>query len=242
MRNLLYVILSACCLFFFGGPVAGAPYQESDTFTEDQPLIFMDFDDNESEVNNIGGTWGAFDADPNDTEAYVRTTFWKDQDLHKKGYNLKVDYSVQSSLPAFNGIWFKLNRCSLKDFQAVSITIKGDADKGFNTFFKVEFKDMNNKISGMIENISSEWNKIVLPFHLFETGKKKIDMGKATEFTIVFEDWRFKEKIGEYFIDDISFIPKKGVVVKFSDMMSGSTNTTGPKKKKIKDPDAPLRK
>jgi hypothetical protein len=229
MRNLWIIILSIVSLTLLTLAVNAAPYKADDTFTDTKPLVLLDFDNKKVQMNNVGGAWGGFDANPADKEAFIRTKYLKDTDLHKSGYVLKVIYDVDSSQSAFNGIWTKLNNLSLKDFQAISITIKGDKEKGFSDFFKIELKDKSTKIEGAVEDISTDWKKIVLPFDQFEGDTEEIDMSNLSEFTIVFEDWKFKQKTGTYYMDDISFIPKKGVTIKYSDIM-GATKKNSVKK------------
>ena len=126
---------------------------------------------------------------------------------------------MDSPKTAFNGLWTKLNGINLKNFGAISITIKGDSKKKFNPFFKIELKTKKSKITANIEDITDKWQKIVIPFEDFEGDIDEFDFSKLDEFTMVFEDWKFQEKVGAYYIDDISFMPKKGKKVKFKDIL-----------------------
>ncbi|MBU1076446.1 MAG: hypothetical protein KKH98_04095 [Spirochaetes bacterium] len=197
-----------------------AKYKADDTFTESKPFILLDFDD-KSEANNVSGQFGTFDANPRDKEAYIRKRFKKDKDLHKNGYHLYLKYDVDSSQAAFNGIWTKLNGLDLSGFQAFTITVMGDKSLGFSDFFKIELKTKKDKIESTVEDISDKWQKLVIPFSEFEGDLEEFDMTDMYEFTIVFEDWKFKEKTGAYYIDDIGFITKKGATLKFSDLLGG---------------------
>ncbi len=220
MKVLKVLFMCFTVLSFFSIAANGAPYKAEDTFSDTKPLVLMDFDNSKVDMNNVGGSWGGMDANPNDKEAYIKTKYFKDIDLHKDGFNLKISYSVQSSLPAFNGIWTKLNELNLKDFQAISINVKGDAEKGFNDSFKIEIKDKSTKITSTVEDITAEWKKITIPFDQFEGDLEGIDMSKIMELTFVFEDWKFKQKVGSFYIDDVSFITKKGITVKYGDLRS----------------------
>ncbi len=212
MINLLAVVLLASFL-------SAGTYKEDDTFTEKSPFILMDFSDFGSDINNLDGIWEVFD-NPNDNEAYIHTKYIKDVDLHKIGFYLKINYSVRPTLPAFAGILSKLNGVSLTNFQALSLTIRGDKKSKFSDTFKIEFKDGHKQISSMVEGISSEWKTIVIPFEEFSGDTIGIDMSQLKEFVIVFEDWAFQQKVGAYYLDDISFIPKKGVTIKYADMLA----------------------
>jgi hypothetical protein len=219
--------LSILGLIIIISPIFSQKYKPEDVFTEEKPLILFNFDA-QGNFNNLGGQWGCFDANPNDREAYIRTRFIKDNDLHKQGYYLKVMYDVESSQPAFNGIWTKLLGADLSKFYAVQLTIKGDKEANFSDFFKIELKDKKTKIEGFVDGITSEWKKITVPFDQFEGDIESLDMKNLDEFVIVFEDWRFNQKTGAYYIDDICFIPKKGEKVKFSDIMKFKTSTSSP--------------
>lgn len=221
MLKYVITLISVAALFLLPFSGQAQTYKPDDTFTDAKPLVLFNFD-KKIPMNNIGGGWGAFDANPSDRDASIRTKYLKDKDLHKAGYNLKVSYDVESAQPAFNGIWTKLNNLNLKQFAAVSITIKGDKEKGFSDFFKIEIKDKSTKIEANVEDISTDWKKIVIPFDEFEGDTEEIAMDGLSEFTIVFEDWKFKQKVGIYYIDDICFIPKKGVTVKYSEIMAAA--------------------
>lgn len=201
-----------------------AKYKPKDTFTEKKSFILFDFN-KKSPLNNVSGQFGVFSANPKDTEASISYRYKKDKTLHKKGYNLYIKYDVDSSQTAFNGIWTKLNGLDLSQFNAFSITIKGDKKKGFNDSFKIELKTKTDKIETSVEDITDKWQKIVIPFEEFEGVIEDFDFSNLYEFNIVFEDWKFKKKEGAYYIDDIGFIPKKGKKIKFSTML---------KKRKVK--------
>lgn len=208
------VIISLCFTFI----IEAKNYKANDKFTTKKPLVLFDWDD-DKETSNLGKEHGAFDADPNNAEASIKTEKVQDKELHKKGSTLKIIYDVESKKPAtFNGIWIKLGSLDLRKFEAVSFNIKGDKDAGFTKTFKIEIKDSANKIEGIINGITSKWQKITLNFNDFEGDLSALNLKKITEFVIVFEDWRATTKAGILYMDDISFIPKKGVAVKFKDI------------------------
>ena len=217
MKLLKIFLLAGISISLSFGSAFAKKYTAKTVFTEKKPFIILNFDD-KAEVNTVGGQFGAFDADPNDSNAYIRYKFKKDKTLHNKGYNLYVKYDVDSPKTAFNGIWTKLNNINIKKFNAFTITIKGDSKAKFNSFFKIEVKTTKGLISATVDGITDKWQKIVIPFEDFDGDVDEFDFSRISEFTIVFEDWKFKEKVGAYYIDDIGFIPKKGVKVKFSEI------------------------
>ena len=210
----MIIFLTACIT----GHAEAEKYKPDDTFTVNKPFILFNFDD-KAPVNNIGGSYGAFDLNPYDRQAYCRISLKKDNDLHKKGYYLKATYDVESDQPAFNGLWTKLNGLNLSQFEGISLKIKGDKEKGFSDFFKIELKDKENKLQADIEEITSQWKTFVIPFHEFEGDLEQFNFADLNEFTMVFEDWRLKTKSGRFFIDDISFIPKSGKSVKYKELL-----------------------
>ncbi|MBN1899026.1 MAG: hypothetical protein JW827_09630 [Spirochaetes bacterium] len=226
--SILTVILTVTLMIL---TLDAAKYKPADTFTEKNPLVIFDFDERGS-FNNIGGMYGVFDANPNDREAYCRMSNKRDKDLHNKGYYLKIKYDVDSSQAAFNGLWAKMNGINISKFGALGITIKGDSKDGFNDFFKVELKTKDTKIESYLEDITDKWQKIVIPFEDFEGDIEDFDWSNLAEFTMVFEDWRFKSKTGTYYIDDIVFIPKKGATVKYEDVMAKPGKQDKKEKKK----------
>ncbi|MBN1898224.1 MAG: hypothetical protein JW827_05575 [Spirochaetes bacterium] len=218
MRHTQGRIICIFTFFLFLGPLSAQPYQEDDEFTAQKPFILFHFNKKEN-INSVNGGYGAFDLNPHDLDAYCRLSYKRDNDLHKQGYHLRVSYDVESDEPAFNGFWTKLQGIDLSKFEAISLKIKGVKEKGFSDFFKIELKDKSIKIETDIENITSGWQTIIIPFKNFQGDLEDFDFSSLNEFTMVFEDWRLKKKVGRYYIDDISFIPEKGVAVEFGDII-----------------------
>jgi len=193
-------------------------YKQNDSFSEKKPFILFDFDNRKS-MSNVGGQAGIFDFDADDPEAYCRIGTSKDEDLNKDGFYMKISYDVDSTKPAFNGWWTKLNNSDLSKFDAVSFQIKGDKEKGFSDIFKIELKDKSKKIEAIVEGITDEWSTIIIPFYEFEGDIEGVDWSSMKELVIVFEDWRLKQKEGRYYIDDISFIPKTKEKVTYKEII-----------------------
>ncbi|MBU1076450.1 MAG: hypothetical protein KKH98_04115 [Spirochaetes bacterium] len=199
---------------------------KDEIYTTQNPLVLMDFDNREPATKH-GGMWGIFDFNPHDRNAFCRSSFAKDKDLHKTGYYLKVTYDVDSPQAAFNGVWVKLNGIDLSKFYAVSMRVRGDMEKGFSDFFKIELKDKTTKIEYYVEDITDQWKEFILPFEEFEGTVEDIDWKNMHEFIpCVFEDWRFKQKTGRLYIDDIQFIPKKGEKVTLTEVLNKKTEKT----------------
>ncbi|MBN1898189.1 MAG: DUF3131 domain-containing protein [Spirochaetes bacterium] len=190
---------------------------------EPKGLFLFDFDEQGS-VNNLGGAYGVFDANPEDKDSFCHVQIVKDTDLHKKGYYLKISYDVDSSQAVFNGLWTKLNGADLSPFRGISLNIRGDGEEGFNDFFKIEVKSKGVTIESVIEDITSKWQKIVIPFDEFEGPVNMIEWNNMYEMTLVFEDWKFRQKTGTYYIDDIMFIPKDGAQIDYKKYLNKDFN------------------
>jgi hypothetical protein len=220
MNRLAFIIL--VLILSVSAYVIPESYTPDYSFSNTKPYVLFDFD-NRKPMNSAGGQSGVFDFDPNNADAYCRVAFIRDEDLHKNGNYMKITYDVASEKPAFNGWWTKLNGMDLSRFDAISITIRGDVERDFSEFFRIEIKDKNKKVGALVENISDVWKKIVIPFRSFEGDVTEIDWKSINEFVIVFEDWRLKVREGRYFIDDISFVPKKGEMISFSELVSNNS-------------------
>mgnify|MGYP003574464192 FL=1 len=217
MRKSVCNLLVLLLVLSLSVTVSTKEYNPADSFSTTEPFVLFDYDAR-TPMSSVNGLSGIFDFDPNDAEAYCRTGYVRDEGLHKDGYHMKVSYDVDSVKPAFNGWWTKLNGINLSDFEAVALTIKGDSEKGFSDIFKIELKDRTTKVEYIVEDITDKWQQIIVPFDEFEGALDSMDWSTMNEFVIVFEDWRLKTKEGRYYIDDISFVPKKGAKVKFSDL------------------------
>lgn len=156
--------------------------------------------------NNFNGNCGTFDFKPDDPEAYCRIKLINDTDHHNKGYYLQIDYDVFSSQPAFNGVWFQLNRADLTPYNRIEMAIRGDPDKGFTDRFKIEFKSGNAKAYYILKGITEKWKKFSIPFLEFNRESGNFSWERVDEMVFVFEDWRIAVKEGRLYIDDIKFI------------------------------------
>lgn len=153
--------------------------------------------------NSMGGDLGAFDFQPTDfsqacTEAYDSGVKHGDS-----GFSMRLDYDVDSTNPAFNGYWTKLNGFNASDYNKVVFWVKGDANKGYTTTFKVELKnDQGEKGEYYVTGVTGDWTKIEVPLDRFAG---ITNLSSLSEFVIVFEDRIASVKDGTIWIDDIYF-------------------------------------
>lgn len=158
-------------------------------------IVVADFDSRQSRTN-AGGQFGTWDKDPNDRSQSCVMTFAADDALAKKGgASVRLAYDVDSSSPAYNGFWLKLDGVKTDGYDALTFYIRGDAETGFTSRIKVEIKDKKGKNTSTIDGISDRWQKISIPL--------RAEKGAINEFTIVFDDVNSRPKQGAILIDNI---------------------------------------
>jgi len=164
-------------------------------------LTVADFDSGEK-PNNLGGDFGAWNKDETDLTQMCVDSFSSEVKYGDKGYSLKLVYDVDSPNPAYNGFWTKLQNQNLKDYKELVFFVKGDEENGFTPRFKVELKNPTQVASFLVTGVTSEWQKVVIPFQKF---KGITDWSRMTEFVVVFDDLTSSPKEGIIYIDDIYF-------------------------------------
>lgn len=165
-------------------------------------LMVADFNSG-SKPNNIGGDFGAWTRDPNDPMQGCIETFDRADRFGNSGYALRLVYSVQSSKPAFGGLWMQLRNLDASRFSALAFRVRGDAKMGFTTVFKVELKDSVGQASHfMVSGVTDQWQDVVIPLKDFEG---MANVRSLKEFVITFEDSSATTKRGVIYVDDIRF-------------------------------------
>lgn len=168
-------------------------------------ILIADFNSGEK-PNNIGGDYGAWSKDPTDFSQGCTESFDTTNRHGDTGFSMKLDYSVDSKNPAYNGFWMFLQNFDASKYDNVALWVKGDAQTGFTTVFKVELKNANKQVGRYyVTNISDKWQDIVIPLKDF---KGITDFSNLTELVIVFEDRIASNKKGVIYIDDIRFTKK----------------------------------
>lgn len=177
------------------------PYVQGVQAAAGDELVVADFDAGDK-PNNIGGDFGSWDKDPNDETQSCQMTFDADDALGAGGYSVHLDYDVDSSNPAYNGFWMKLNGEDATPYNAVSFYIKGDAAKGFTKRIKIELKDMSNQSSPyIVTGVTDQWQKITIPFEKF---RRVSDWSALNEFVVVFDDINSSPKSGAIYLDQVA--------------------------------------
>jgi len=181
--------------------LASAPIKSSFISNENE-LVISDFDTGDK-PNNLGGDFGSWNKDPEDTTQGCTISFETDDVLNDPaGYSLKLDYDVDSPNPAYNGLWMKLNDLDASSYKAISFYVRGEGLNNFTKRIKLELKDSAmNSSPYVVSGITDSWQKIQVPFDRF---KKVKDWSSLGEFVIVFDNIDSNPKQGTILIDQIA--------------------------------------
>jgi len=170
-----------------------------------EEVIAANFDSGEK-PNNLGGNFGAWNRDPSDLTQWCKEGFDNVTRRGDTGFAMKLDYSVDSPNPAYNGFWMTLPNFDASKYDALNLWVKGDSKAGYTTVFKIELKSANKQVgSYYVSSVSDQWQEISMPLSEF---KGLVDRSSLTEFVLVFEDRMASNKKGVLYIDDIRFVKK----------------------------------
>lgn len=177
----------------------------SETAKPSETLMLADFDSGEK-PNNVGGNFGAWNKDPSDPTQWCKEGFDNVVRHGDKGFAMKLDYSVDSPNPAYNGFWMMLPNLDASKYDTLNLWVKGDQAAGYTTVFKIELKNASKQVGRYyVSNASDQWQEISIPLSEF---KSLIDKTNLTELVIVFEDRMATKKKGVLYVDDITFTKK----------------------------------
>jgi hypothetical protein len=180
-----------------------APKPEAPKYSEE--IIAANFDSGEK-PNNLGGNFGAWNKDPSDLTQWCKEGFDNVTRHGDTGFAMRLDYSVDSPNPAYNGFWMTLPNFDATKYDALNLWVKGDSKAGYTTVFKIELKSSNKQAGRYyVSNVGDQWQEISIPLSEF---KGLIDRSSLTEFVVVFEDRMASNKKGVLYIDDIRFVKK----------------------------------
>lgn len=176
---------------------------ESPKYSEE--LLVANFDSGEK-PSNLGGNFGAWNKDPSDPTQWCKEGFDNVTKRGDAGFSMRLDYSVDSPNPAYNGFWLMLPNLDASKYDAINFWVKGDPKAGYTTVFKVEVKNANKQVGRFyVSNVTDKWQEISIPLSDL---KGLADKTCLTEFVIVFEDRMATNKKGVINIDDIRFVKK----------------------------------
>lgn len=197
MKKFIYAAMVVVMAILFVAPIATAAEK-----MQANELVVADYDSGEK-PNNIGGDFGAWNKDPTDFSQGCTEAFDSANRYGPKGFSMKLDYSVESKNPAYNGFWMFLQNLDASKYDNVAFRVKGDSKIGYTTVFKVELKNTSKQIGRYyVTNVTDQWQDVVIPLKDF---KGITDFSNLTEYVIVFEDRIASNKKGVIYIDDIRF-------------------------------------
>jgi hypothetical protein len=169
-------------------------------------LLVADFNSGEK-PSNIGGDFGAWNKDPADFSQGCNESFDSANRHGDAGFAMKLEYSVESKNPAYNGFWMAMPNLDVSKYDNLAFWVKGDAKVGYTTVFKVELKNAGKQVGRYyVTNVTDQWQEVVIPLAEF---KGLTDLSNMTEFVVVFEDRIASNKKGAIYLDDIRFIKSK---------------------------------
>ena len=199
MKVIILSVLMLCALVMPSGAVFAAD------------LMIASFE--KSGLSDIGtdiGTWNYNTADPNQG-CTIEVVPAKDV-LGKVGVEtnvLKISCSVASSMPAFNGIYIKLDSADLTPYDEMSMLIKGDRERGYTSKFKIEMKnDKGERAVYLVKDITGDWQKIVIPMQELKALGSISDWSKMKEIVFTFDDMTADVRLGAIYVDDIMLSKK----------------------------------
>jgi len=169
-------------------------------------LMIADFNTGDK-PSNIGGDFGSWNKDPADFTQGCTESFDSANRHGDAGFAMKLEYSVESKNPAYNGFWMALPNIDASGYDNLAFWVKGDAKIGYTTVFKVELKNAGKQVGRYyVTNVTDQWQEVVIPLSEF---KGLTDTSNMTEFVIVFEDRIASNKKGVIYIDDVRFAKNK---------------------------------
>jgi hypothetical protein len=203
MRIPSYLLVACCVVCLIAASVALSGASESTKvlpFGEKGTLMIADFDAWE-EINNLGGLFGPWTRDPNDTTAGCRIEITDDDRWGDNGLSIRLIYDVESPTLAYNGMWMFLQEIDFSPYSYLIMHVRGDREAGFTPRFKIELKNKAKEVGRyVITGITDQWQEIVIPLRRVK-GMQNFNSMKELVFT--FDDMRCSPKIGEIYVDDI---------------------------------------
>lgn len=175
-------------------------------------------------TNNLGGESGDWNMNPAD----INNSYSDPKVIEMPGMDgkttrvLSITYSVDSDVPARNGLWTKLIGFDASAYDHLEFEIKGDAAKGFTKRFRMELKKCADKaciekVSGSATvPVTAEWQTVSIPLNVMtglidfanpESWKNpRVGYKPMDELAIIFTDQFVTRKSGRIFIDNIRFV------------------------------------
>lgn len=193
--SLAFLPIFLCATIIFSGPLFAAD------------LMIASFETGGN--SDVGGGVGTWESNPLDTAQGCKMDIVLMPGVMGKPTQtnvLKISYDVESTEPAFNGIWIGFNNTDLSSYDEMSMLIKGDAEAGFTTQFKLELKNAKGeRVVHMVKGITDQWQRVVIPMEELKATGSISDWSKMKEIVFTFDDLTVTRKNGILYVDDIKF-------------------------------------
>jgi len=185
-----------------------------------QQLVISDFNiNNGNPPNNVGGAWGEWNS------TSVPCSFSLDASdalRNPSGHSMKLYYDVSSPYPYIAcAFWERLgpepihfNLLDGSAYKSLSFYVRGDRSGDFSPKVKIELKDISlNPRAVIVENITTQWKKVTIPFLQFEKTplpavpvlSDELDQSQLAEFTVRFDKNTAGSQVqGNIFIDHVA--------------------------------------
>lgn len=195
------ILVVVFVLFFWAALLCCAPASAKD-------LMIASFEN--GDTSDIGTSIGTWSSDPLDTSQGTTMEIIPLYGVMGKATKetgvMKITYDVATTGPAFNGIYIKLNNMDLAPYNNMSMLIKGEADKGFTTKFKVELKNIRGqRATCVMGGINDSWQQVSIPMQEFKAAGSLGNLNGIAEIDITFDDMTVDSKEGVLYIDEIKF-------------------------------------
>jgi hypothetical protein len=208
------VMATLSLLSLLSSPQANA-LEKRDISSNRKALVISNFDEPNIQ-KKMGVDFGPWELHP----SYITdvTVVSPDNEKEKEEYGnvLRVDYNVAipaedlpyANYPVFNGVWFDLADADLTEYDTLVFYVKGDAEEGFTSRFKVELKNNDGEIARFyFGGVTSAWQRVEQRLDSIRTnmGGPLKSYKSMSELTIVFEKEEVSNKDGVIYIDNIYF-------------------------------------
>ncbi len=173
-------------------------------------LIVDDFNDGQ-DPNNLGGETGLWKLDSHGHYKGCFPEYTSENKIGDAGYCLKLNYDVDSRKQAICAYSQYLEGVNLKVFNSLSFYVKGDKLEGFTKRLKIELWDNNDVgIVYIVQGITEEWQKVVIPFDDFKGILSRWDSPKRLAFVFenqpaFYKNMGITNTKGGIYIDDLAF-------------------------------------
>ncbi|MDD5072217.1 MAG: carbohydrate binding domain-containing protein [Candidatus Omnitrophica bacterium] len=170
-------------------------------------LIIASFETaDRSDLGTEMGTWSSntLDSSQGTTMRIIPMYYGVPGKKADDNHVVKITYDVATNGPALNGFYIMLNKLDMRPYKKLSMMVKGDADYGFTTKFKITLTNSGGQRSSyVLRGITGDWQLISIPMQGFTASGTLRDMSSMVEMDVAFDDMTVDNKNGIFYIDEI---------------------------------------